>query len=418
MAPPVRLFPPPPSISFVKDGKLDGGVTSAIATLTGSLNRSNTTRAASAQAAADAVAHAPPHSAARASAVAAEKIAKKAAAFNWKVPIPFSLVIIDLDDGGTNTLKWGGYKADELHYIASSPKMGCMYAAFALRDMVRRFWSMEKMAEGVNALTKKLGGKPMALPGSLVAGLHSQMDPEIETAAPKLLASVSKGERLPSYGQVFTTPGKGFGSNPSFNGHFESSMRAMIVPSDNGGAGRCIRGVGYGYLNGALAAAGLFGDKAKVWLAGDYVGQYHYVRINSANDGGVAQAGTALGMGQLLALIMNRGVVFDDAEAYVTMHRLLADAAKGVDQPFLSRDFKDDSVDASVRIPLNKITHAKLGQGPLKTGSDVRSEAFRLAGLAKPHKNYVVSFQNVNARETSLDHVGFVLRRAIELYES
>ncbi len=159
--------------------------------------------------------------------------------------------------------------------------------------------------------------------------------------------------------------------------------------------------------------AGLFDPKTMtgVWLAGDYVGTYPYVRIASDNDGAVAQAGTALASAQMITLILNNAIL--DPFACADMRKLLAAATRGIDQPFLSRD----TVQKEFRIPLDQITHAKLGFGPLKVGGNVLSEMFRLENLGKPGRAYAVAFQNVNEKESVLADVAWMIRRTLALYE-
>jgi hypothetical protein len=369
MAPPVALFPPRPTLAFTTDPGLQDAVDAAIAEL-------ETARGGT---------------------------------------VPFSFAIIDLE--GTETLKCGSFNPDEIDYIASSAKVAAMLAAYALRDMARRFYFQLKVAAGMAGMAAASGGpgaiaRVMAAGPTLFEALRMQMDPEIEDNSPALLHPVRREHRVPQYAQVFAPAPKGAWAPPDFSGSFRASMKAMIVPSDNSGAGRVIRGVGYGYLNGLLEHFGLFDPDTPtgIWLAGDFVGVYPYVRINSANDGGVAQAGSALAMAQMMALIVNRACV--DPASCDEMRTLLAQASKGIDQPFVSRG----DVRANLRIPLSKITHAKLGYGPLKAGSNVASEIFRIEGLEQAGKSYVVSYQNVKDNEPT-NEVAQVIRRTLQAYE-
>ena len=386
VTPPISLFPSAPTLAFAIDPALQAAVAAALAEL--ATARSST--------------------------------------------VPFSFALIDLDGGGsTGTLKCGAHRPDEEHYIASAAKVAALYAAYALRDMARRYTATASVAAAVAAATKAAASTPN-LPGfgllATVAVLQSvtgpppklpplfemlrkSVDPAIDAGSgPVLAAAVQRAHRVPQYEQVFAPPGAAL---PDFRGPFLTAMRDMIVPSDNAGAGRCVRGVGYGYLNGAMAAAGLFDAKAQsgVWLAGDFVGTYPYARIASANDGQVAQAGSALALAKLLALIVNRGVL--DTTSCDAMRTLLAGASKGIDTPWLARS----DIGAALRIPLAQITHAKLGFGPLKKGGNVCSEMFRVEGLGKPAKSYAVAFQNLNPQVMALDDVAFMLRRSIQIYE-
>jgi hypothetical protein len=115
-------------------------------------------------------------------------------------------------------------------------------------------------------------------------------------------------------------------------------------------------------------------------------------------------------MGKMMALIVNRACI--DTASCDDMRGLLAEAAKGIDQPFLTRDAVSDRL----RIPLEKVTHCKLGFGPLKKGGNVASEIFRMEDLRKKGKSYVVSYQNVGD-DVRLGDVAFAVHRALEVYE-
>src|SRR5205807_5563762 len=89
---PISLFPPAPSIAFIENDKLK-----------------------------------------RAVATARDELK---AARGGAMP-PFRLAIIDLVGG--SPLKWGAHEPDTMDFIASEAKIIALYAAFALRDLVRRF---------------------------------------------------------------------------------------------------------------------------------------------------------------------------------------------------------------------------------------------------------------------------------------
>lgn len=340
-------------------------------------------------------------------------------------PAQFSLAIIDLGDGAAAAkLGWGAHQPDAVHYVASAVKVAAMLAAYALLDMANRFATAGLLARAVaNALMSGagLGGMlvgisppPKAKPtnASLFERLRKEMDPAIDAASPTQLEVVQRVHRVPNYDAVLAKPPAAGGMVPGFTGTYTTAMRNMIVPSSNDGAGTCIRGVGYGYLNGLMAAAGLFKTSKGVWLAGDFVGRWPYVRIESENDRGVAQAGTALGMAKMMAMIMNDGIL--GSTACGAMRILLADAVTGPDQPFLTRAMGD----AQFQIPIAKVTHAKLGFGPLKKGGNVCSEIFRLQGWRNAGKSYVVAFQNLNENQSPLADVSYMLMRTITTYEA
>ena len=155
------------------------------------------------------------------------------------------------------------------------------------------------------------------------------------------------------------------------------------------------------------------------WLAGDFIGNYTCARIDSKNDQGVAQAGTALSIAKLMAIIVQRAAALD-SDAFTHMATLLHDAVSGPDTPFLTRN-KPNFTDDALRIPRNKITHIKLGWEHLKRsngGQAVGSEVWRLEGLFKPDKVYALSYQNLDWTKTSSEDVAFMIRCAIEIYEA
>jgi Beta-lactamase enzyme family len=57
-------------------------------------------------------------------------------------------------------------------------------------------------------------------------------------------------------------------------GKFRDWMRLMLRWSNNEAASKCIRALGYSYINGVLGAAGFFDKRARVglWMSGDYLG--------------------------------------------------------------------------------------------------------------------------------------------------
>lgn len=363
MAPPVvsplNLFPPAPAIGFAEDDKLK-----------------------------------------RAVATARDEIK---AARNGATP-PFRLALIDL--AGDKTLKWGAHDPDTMDFIASEAKVIALYAAFCLRDLVRRFAALKKAAAPVK------GAKPVGL----FDALRAEIDPAILAIAHPLLGSTKRHERLPMWEAMFSAPKDGV---PDFTGQYRNWLRAMIVPSSNSGAMACIHGIGYAYLNGAMKEALLFKDGVGAWLAGDFLGKYTYARIDTQNDQGVAQAGTALSMAKLMAIIVKHGVTLD-GDSFTHMEKLLHDAVDDVDVPFLTRN-PPDFTDNDLRIPRAKLTHNKLGWEHLKKvngGQAVGSEITRIEGLLKPDKAYALAYQNLDWTKTSSEDVAFMIRRALQIYES
>jgi hypothetical protein len=354
--PPVDLYPPAPKTTLLKNAKLNGAVTAAVGAV--SSGRS--------QAAA------------------------------------FALTLVDLSPS-SGPLPMGSYKGDEEHYIASMAKVGVMYSAYALRDMVRRYVAKQKPATAE----------------ALFTGLAADMDDAIvKSSAIILSAPVLRAHRVPHYADVIDKTGAT--AMPEFRKDFLKALEKMIVPSDNTMAGKCVHGVGYSYLNGALEAAKLFttGTKQGMWVAGDFSGgkNWPYARIPSTNDGDVAQASTSEAAALLLAVILKRGAI--DTKSCDEMTERLARAAKGIDPDGQGDESWLTRSDIPGHLDLASVTHDKVGLGPLKKGADVYSELLALQNVGGSTRTYAVAFQNFVPGVYRWADLVAVIRNAIKTYET
>lgn len=324
-----------------------------------------------------------------------------------KFPCPIS--IIDLGTGalgaGPSSLPYGGYLDEkEEDYIASEGKVGVMYAAYVFRDMVRRF-NAANMPKNQDDLFKQLS---------------DTMNKAIEAAVPRLLGgAVPSSHRLPSYGQVLTATKVGSSSLVvDFRTDYVQSLDAMIIPSDNNAAKRCVHGLGFSYLNGALAAGGFFDDKTGLglWVGGDFqMGKvWAPVKIKTVNDGDSSVASTSKKMAELMASIVT-GIVLDKAACDDMRDRLQSAAHPdrkrwpNGDQSWLTRDPMPDG------LPPASVTHDKIGLGPLNAGGTVWSEVCILNGVGA--RNYAVAWQNLKVGQFGFKDVVAVLRDTIAAYE-
>jgi hypothetical protein len=344
--------------------------------------------------------------------------------------IPFCIADVTNASDPAATFPFGGWRSNEIHYIASEAKVSVMYAAFALRDMAQRFADATSVA-----------------PADLFTRLIADMNPAIRAVVPEIATATNLQDmhREPGYTRkrvhandvdmLAATPKPGGGTTVGFTTDFTSALESMIVPSSNQGAARCVHGVGYGYLNGALEAGGFFDRTATpapgsgLWEAGDFQGRTDWpnVDITSVNDAGVGQAGTAQQMVKLVSLIFAKRLL--DTAACDEMLGLLHRAAVGapragggatrpVDRPFVGR------ARAGI-LRAGSITHNKLGLGPLKrAGIEVASEVTVLTGPVAPDRIYVVAWQNVEWPLATVDptpitftDVATVLRDTIREYE-
>src|SRR5262249_34985985 len=99
-----------------------------------------------------------------------------------------------------------------------------------------------------------------------------------------------------------------------------------------------------------------------------------------------------------------------DKNARDGMRDRLSRAAKGVDQPWLTRS------DVDAHFARSEVIYNKLGLGPLNAGGDVYSEATILRGVGK--NTYAIAWQNLQSRgKYGFDDVTAVLRATIKEYE-
>ena len=310
------------------------------------------------------------------------------------LPVRFTLVDVT---GVTPPFKAAFFKETLEDYIASEAKVSVMYSAFALRDMVQRFADNT----GVTTMT------------DLIKELKARVNPWIKKAVKKIESApnITDTHRLPNYAACFDGAMVTGKLKISFKTSYLTSLEDMIIISDNGQAGASVRGIGYGYLNGALAAANCLDltNLNGLWMGGDYSkgAIYPYVRIPCINDGTTAQGGTARSMAALVSLIFSKKLLDSDAcdEQLDLLHRSVPE-----DPPWLSRDGS----------PLGgKFTHNKLGVGPLgSAGPSVFSEVSILKNPVANGKQYVVSWQNLKGvNPIAFKDLAKLVKDAITAYE-
>jgi hypothetical protein len=196
--------------------------------------------------------------------------------------MPVCTALVDLT-GSPVMPPYAGVYDDELIFAGSVPKICVMYAAFALRSRVQAF---------VNAAAAN--GVPVAAP-RITAEIEKAWRPKLRLLFPTRPA-LSFGNKqdvtFPKLDQIFTFSPDGRvdfkRAAPSFTdtridrvgefgapqGLFHEWMRSMLRWSNNAAASKCILALGYFYLNGAIARAGLFDSTTNkgLWLSADYKG--------------------------------------------------------------------------------------------------------------------------------------------------
>jgi Beta-lactamase enzyme family len=184
----------------------------------------------------------------------------------------------------------------DMLYVGSLAKIYPMYVAFELRkrveeqarDMIKLGlststpgWERKVFAALEKAWKPKLKAPfrttlPETMPkfseivvlaptgtASLVEASFVENNPPLTDADLDLPPPHPKADHPPISPEFKTPPGK-----------FYDWMRLMLRWSNNEAASKCIRALGYSYINGVLGAAGFFDQRARVglWMSGDYLG--------------------------------------------------------------------------------------------------------------------------------------------------
>ena len=347
--PPIPLFPPAPTINLVSNTPLQNALNAACGSVTIGGKRPN-----------------------------------------------FGLTVVDLTSGSATGTDFASaiWNPNTEHYAASMLKVACLYAAHTLLDLAQRF---------ARARAPKN-------PDALFQMLKSELNPLIDGCCPMVRGRAPK-VRLPDWTDVFTASGTGAGMSVRFTHGYATSLEQMTVPSNNAHAGRCIRGVGYAYLNGLMLRHGFFDDVSQlgVWLAGDYSGS-DVVTIPCDNDKDTKQGTTSEAMARLGTVILLGSVL--PAASHGNMIELLKKSAHGSDSSYFSRSQITNNLTG------DQVTHGKIGLGPLKSNRNVYSDLNAISDPLGRGGRFVVCYTNVDYNPYAIDHVLWVFLTAIATYQS
>jgi hypothetical protein len=318
--------------------------------------------------------------------------------------VPITLIAL----GDETPYAAASFRGDEMDYSASMLKIAALYAAHELRAAAQR------LADAVRPTDT----------AQLIAALRLQFDPVIKTAFSTIstlahdpgseaehpgINDITDEHVLPHYEQVLQLNA----GQVEFLPEYMANIKGMIVDGHNPEAAKCIHGLGYGYINGVLTSGAFFepiapGGPAGIWLCGDFMQQWPYIRVTSANDRGVAQATTTNQMARLVALIAD-GTLPGSTDPG-GMLDLLAQGGRWFDNP------SEPPVIWGIDEPV-EVTHAKVGQGPLKSGTTVVSEA-EIVHEKRTDNRFVVVWQNLKggATQANLRAVAKVVEDAIEAF--
>jgi hypothetical protein len=194
--------------------------------------------------------------------------------------MPVCTALVDLT-GNPAMPPYAGMYDQEMLFAGSVPKIYAMYAAFALRSRVQAF---------VDAAAAN--GAPLVPPG-ITAAIEKAWKPKLRALFPTRPATSFGNVQditFPRLDQILTFSPNGrvdfkratppltdaqidaIGEFGTPRGEFYEWMRSMLRWSNNTAASKCILALGYFYLNGALARAGMFDAATNkgLWLSADY----------------------------------------------------------------------------------------------------------------------------------------------------
>jgi monoamine oxidase len=194
--------------------------------------------------------------------------------------MPVCTALVDLT-GNPAMPPYAGVYDKEMIFSGSLPKICVMYAAFALRSRVQAF---------VDAAAAN--GAPVVPPG-ITAEIKKAWKPKLRALFPtRPGTSFGNGQDItfPKLDQILTFSPDGkvdfkratpsltnpqidaIGEFGAAQGMFHEWLRSMLRWSNNTAASKCILVLGYFYLNGALARAGLFDAATSegLWLSADF----------------------------------------------------------------------------------------------------------------------------------------------------
>lgn len=318
--------------------------------------------------------------------------------------------IVDVSYTEPLTFKHAGFRFLENHYTASLVKVAVLYAAFELR-------------KSVNQIVEKAAGGGVTSPSVLFQNIRSEYDQWITgkfreilskleiTLTPKIEAVITP----PKYEEIFniSTISSG-GLTTLFKEEFDKNLHKMIIDGDNNAAARCIEALGYSWINGTLNAGRFFLPeeiKSGIWVGGSFTGSIEPIRIQTKNDGPAAQVAQTYMLANLYAHMV-QGTLVDDGSSAEMLQMLQASASIGKFPSLL--DYKRRDLPSRTY----SVTHSKIGLGPLKTGAMVGSDGaiveYKLSD-GTPRK-FIVIFQNYLYEKDTLEPIGYIVDRTLELY--
>ena len=146
-----------------------------------------------------------------------------------------------------------------------------------------------------------------------------------------------------------------------------------------------------------------------MWLAGDYSGS-DVITIPCDNDKDTKQGATSEAMARLGSIILLGSVL--PAASHGDMTELLKKSAHGTDSSYFTRRKVQGHLGG------NKVTHGKIGLGPLKSGTDVYSDLNAISDPVGGGGRFIVCYTNVDYNPYAIDHVLSAFLDAVRVYQS
>jgi hypothetical protein len=208
-----------------------------------------------------------------------------------------NVMLVDLTNQPKRPVGFGAtgtYNPGRPRYIASVAKVAAMLAAFRLRKNFRA--------------------------AAAEASSNTADDLRNEIAAewrPLVERSVGGPADFPNLRTIFSITGGRGNWDIHFTDTYLTRMKGMIGPSDNYDASYCILALGYQYIQGALAAEGLYKPgEGGLWLAGDYAkGRDGQPEPLSRKH----QAGNISALSRFLVGVANQALVKDTASGQMRL---------------------------------------------------------------------------------------------------
>jgi hypothetical protein len=320
-------------------------------------------------------------------------------------------VAISIVDVGSGAFPHGaaGHHDSEEYFSGSLVKMAAVFAAFELRAAAR------------NVASK---GQFPTVP-AFFENLRSEFNSQIKGSLPLPIlraAGITDVHVMPTYEKVLSASS---GADGSLTVNFEPTFATNVsrIVQDQGqnvAVHDCIHHLGYGYMNCALEAGGFFhaGSSTGIWLAGDYSGgkDWPYVRIPCINDVDTASGTTTAQLAKLFTLLVDDKLFVERDQFGGRVRSGSGDMLNIMPVGSQSWFQMDKPTDIWPTTGPLKVLQAKVGEGPLKTGAMVFSEAAIVRFQDASHNaEFVIVWQNVKDA-SDLQSVASMIEKTIRGY--